>query len=95
MISSLIYIDIFSQDINQFKNKKLIKVIIYCFAYQIARHHSNLEDLSAQEFLNKLEKIQEEELYIEYKNKDRLLEIDLEENAFLDIAKEVGTINDE
>lgn len=87
LISSLIYIDIFSQDINQFKNKKLIKVIIYCFAYQIARHHSNLEDLSAQEFLNKLEKIQEEELYIEYKNKDRLLEIDLEENAFLDKNK--------
>lgn len=87
LISSLIYIDIFSQHINQFRNKKLIKVIIYCFAYQIARHHSNLEDLSAQEFLNKLEKIQEEELYLEYKNKERLLEIDLEENAFLDKNK--------
>lgn len=87
LISSLIYIDLFSQDINQFKNKKLIKTIIYCFAYQIARHHSNLEDLSAQEFLNRLEKIQEEELYIEYKNKDRLLGIDLEVNAFLDKNK--------
>lgn len=80
LISSLIYIDIFSQDINEFRNKKLIKTILYCFAYQIARHHSNLENLSAEMFLNKLEKVKEEELYQEYRNKDRLLQIDLQEN---------------
>lgn len=83
LISSFIFIDIFNEEANRFKNKKLIKTILYCFAYQIARHHSNLENVSANEFLNKLEKVKEEELYIEYKNKDRLLQIDLEENVFL------------
>ena len=60
LISSFIYIDVFNTEINQFKNKKLIKTTLYCFAYQIARHHSNLENLSAEEFLNKLEKVREE-----------------------------------
>lgn len=85
--SSFMYIDIFSEETENFKNKKLIKTILYCFAYQIARHHSNLEDLSAEEFLNKLEKIREEKLYKEYKNKDRLLQINLEENIFLEKNK--------
>lgn len=83
LVSSLIYIDICNLEIEQYKNKKLIKTILYCFAYQIARHHSNLENLSSEEFLNKLEKVKEEELYLEYKNKDRLLEINLEENIFI------------
>lgn len=88
LISSFIYIDIFSESAKQFRNTRLIKTIIYCFAYQIARHHSNLENLSAEEFLNKLEKVREEELYQEYKNKERLLEIDLlEENTFLEKNK--------
>lgn len=82
LVSSFIYIDIFNLEIKKFKNEKLIKTILYCFAYQIARHHSNLENLSAEEFLGKLEKVRQEELYLEYKNKNNLLEIDLEENIF-------------
>lgn len=87
LLSSFIYIDIFSEEIENFKNKKLMKTILYCFAYQIARHHSNLENLSAEEFLNKLEKIKEEELYKEYKDRDRLLRTELEENIFLEKNK--------
>lgn len=87
LVSSFIYIDIFCKNIKKFPKSKLIKTIIYCFAYQIARHHSNLEDLSSADFLNKLEKVREEELYQEYKNKDKLLETDLEINAFKDKDK--------
>ncbi|WP_132995967.1 CRISPR-associated helicase Cas3' [Sporanaerobacter acetigenes] len=60
LLSSLIYIDIYIDEISKRvedgQKQKFLYSILYSFSYVISRHHSFLEDLSQVEFIDKLER---------------------------------------
>lgn len=85
--SSLIYIDIFSEKIEPLKNKRFLYVILYSFAYIISRHHSNLDDLEGEEFLSRLKKVKESGIYESYLYKERLMNINLDDNIYMNKNK--------
>lgn len=80
LLSSLLYIDMFYDDIKSVKLKRdeleFLKLILFTFSYSISRHHGYLKDLS--EYLNKLTglltSIETKSLIIDdYKHVERLM----------------------
>lgn len=89
LLSSLIYIDIFTKRIREIKDKrsrKFIEYLLYLNAYCISKHHTNLKDLDT--FLGDLEVVQRRVVknpeYINHYSNSTIHEIDFsqEKNIF-------------
>jgi CRISPR-associated endonuclease/helicase Cas3 len=69
LISALIYVDLFEQRVKCIEDDSLrlfLYNILYSFAYQIARHHTYLKNLS--DFIDKLNEIRQQKYLTNYKS---------------------------
>ncbi len=80
LISSLLFMDLYHEMIWKEKLEGPV-IFLNSFAYIISRHHTYLEDFDSSDFINKLEEINDMDYYIDYANKNRVLE--LQEKAFV------------
>lgn len=86
-LSALLYIAIFEPEIKWCRHFKEMKLVLYIFAYIISRHHTYLENLNGEDFLEKLKEMQDSNLYEAYLYKEEVRKLDFEENLFLKHAQ--------
>jgi len=69
ILSALIYIDIFLDKVEKYENKKVrnfLRTFIYNFSYVISRHHTYLDDMEKNDYLNKLKQAHKSFTKIDY-----------------------------
>ena len=79
IISALVFLDIFIDQVQEKDLRPIIDIFAYSFAYQIARHHSNLKNLVEDEFLSSLSTHRNNKYFVHYRREldvDRLVNIE-------------------
>lgn len=87
LLSSLIYIDIFNQEIQQIQNKRLrrfVEYLMYSFSFIISRHHTYLKTIN--DFIDELEylhkRVTKRSDYLVFYKSSSIHELDFEKSNF-------------